>query len=111
VKGTKNNIGIDVETPKTTCTDKKCPFHGNLSVRGQIIEGTVEGTGMIQSAVVVRERRVRIPKYERYIKAKSSFHAHIPKCITVAKGDRVKIAECRKLSKTISYVVVGKVNQ
>ncbi len=107
---TKKNIGIDVEVPKTKCTDKKCPFHGNLSVRGQIIEGTVEGTGMIQSAVVVKERRVKIPKYERYIKARSRFHAHIPKCITISKGDRVKIAECRKLSKTISFVVIGKVS-
>lgn len=107
----KSNIGIDVTPPETKCEDKKCPFHGNLSVRGQVIEGTVSGTGMIQSAVVVRERRIKLPKYERYVKRMSRFHAHVPKCISVSKGDRVKIAECRKLSKTISYVVVERLSR
>jgi len=30
------NIGLDVEVPSTDCDDDKCPFHGNLFVRGRI---------------------------------------------------------------------------
>ena len=45
-------IGIDVKMPKRSCDDQFCPFHGTLSVRGQILEGTVVSDGM-QNAVVV----------------------------------------------------------
>ena len=33
------DIGIDVTPPEKECTDQNCPFHGKLSVRGQILEG------------------------------------------------------------------------
>ncbi len=105
------NIGISVAPPEAECTDAKCPFHGTLSVRGQVIEGTVESSAMKGSAVVTRERRRRIPKYERYETRFSKYHAHVPGCITVSKGDRVRIAECRKLAKTISFVIIEKVKQ
>ena len=35
------NIGIPVTAPKEECTDKHCPFHGSLSVRGKLFEGKV----------------------------------------------------------------------
>ena len=47
-------IGLDVPIPEGECQDKKCPFHSNLSVRGQVIEGEVISTSMIGSATVVR---------------------------------------------------------
>ncbi len=34
-------IGIDVTEPKNKCDDPNCPFHGDLPVRGQILEGIV----------------------------------------------------------------------
>ena len=41
------NIGIpNVEPPEKTCADKNCPFLGNLSVRGRILEGTVTSVKM-----------------------------------------------------------------
>ncbi len=33
-------------------------------------------------------------------------HAYLPTCMDVKEGDEVKIAECRPLSKTISFVVI-----
>jgi len=54
------------------------------------------------------ERMQVIPKYERYERRTSKLHAHNPPCIAARAGDRVKIMECRRLSKTKSFVVVQK---
>ena len=37
---------------------------------------------------------------------KVSFHAHVPGCIDVSSGDHVLTAECRPISKSVSYVVI-----
>ncbi|EQB71648.1 MAG: hypothetical protein AMDU1_APLC00020G0014 [Thermoplasmatales archaeon A-plasma] len=106
-----NNIGLDVVPPKEECHDRKCPFHGELKVRGQVITGIVESASMIKSATVVKEYKRYIKKFERKETKFSRYHAHVPDCIKLQPGDQVKIAECRKLGKTISFVVVEKVNQ
>jgi small subunit ribosomal protein S17 len=102
------NIGIDVKTPETECHDKNCPFHGSLSVRGQIIEGKVASDKMDKTVVVKRESHSYDKKYERYKKESSKYSAHLPECIKVSIGDKVKIMECRPLSKTVSFVVIEK---
>ena len=48
------DIGIDVKAPSATCEDSHCPFHGQLPVRGQIIDGVVVSIKMNGSAVVER---------------------------------------------------------
>ncbi len=48
------DIGIDVKAPSATCEDKHCPFHGQLPVRGQIIDGVIVSVKMNGSAVVER---------------------------------------------------------
>lgn len=105
------NIGLDVKTPDTECHDKKCPFHGEVKIRGQVILGEVESASMLHSAVITRDYKRPMRKYERKVSRSSKYHAHVPECISVKPGDMVKIAECRKLAKTISFVVVEKVNQ
>ena len=35
------DIGIDVKPPERECEDENCPFHGTLSVRGQLLRGKV----------------------------------------------------------------------
>ena len=102
------DIGIDVKVPDTTCTDKHCPFHGELSVRGQIIEGVVVSTKMDKTAVVERNYLKYQQKYERYEKRTSRYSAHNPPCLGVKTGDQVKIMECRPLSKSVSFVIVEK---
>ncbi len=101
-------IGIEVEEPKERCNDPNCPFHGHLKVRGVILRGKVVSTAMQKTVVVERERLHYVPKYERYEKRTSRYKAHLPPCIKVKKGDEVIIMECRPLSKTKHFVVVGK---
>lgn len=101
-----NDIGIDVTPPSITCDDKDCPFHGTLSVRGQIIIGIVVSDKMTKSAVVRREHLRYIPKYERYEKRSNRYVVHNPPCISAKTGDAVTIMECRPLSKLKSYVIV-----
>ena len=108
-KGKARNIGINVKPPKEECDDKNCPFHGNLSVRGQIITGEVASSKMQNSIRVKREYRQYVPKYERYEKRTSSYVAHCPPCLKIKPGDKVRIAECRPLSKTISFVTIEKI--
>ena len=57
-------------------------------------------------AVVAREYPHPVTKYKRYERSRSKMHAYIPECIDVREGSEVKIAECRRLSKTVSFVVV-----
>ncbi|HOU70904.1 MAG TPA: 30S ribosomal protein S17 [Methanothrix sp.] len=100
------DIGLDVAAPEKECSDPKCPFHGNLSVRGQVFNCTVVSDKMDQTVVVMRKFEKKATKYERFEKRQSKIHAHNPPCIQAKAGDRVKIAECRPLSRTKSYVVV-----
>ncbi len=105
-KSKKVNIGIDVNLPTKTCDDQWCPFHGQLSVRGQILDGTVVSDKMQNSAVVKREYQRTIEKYERLEKRSSKIMVHNPPCLEARVGDRVRIMECRPLSKNISFVVI-----
>jgi small subunit ribosomal protein S17 len=102
------DIGIDVELPKNECDDQFCPFHGSFPVRGQILEGIVVSDRMQRSVVVKREYMRLNKKYERLEKRSGKYLAHSPPCLETKTGDRVRIMECRPLSKTISYVVIEK---
>ena len=101
-----NNIGLNVSVPEKECDDVNCPFHGTLPVRGQVITGKVVSDKMQGSVVVARDYLHYVKKYKRYEKRSSKLHAHNPPCIGAKVGDSVKIAECRPLSKTKTFVVV-----
>ena len=100
------NIGIQVKTPKRTCTNKYCPFCGALSLRGKLMTGVVVSHKGKNMVVVEREYSKFVDKYKRYERSKSKIHAFISDCQDVADGNKVKIAECRPLSKTVSFAVV-----
>ncbi|MCK5038249.1 MAG: 30S ribosomal protein S17 [Thermoplasmata archaeon] len=105
------DIGVDVNLPTKTCDDKHCPFHGQLSVRGQILDGTIVSDKMQNSAVVKREYQRKIEKYERFEKRSSKVMVHNPPCLEAKVGDHVRIMECRPLSKNISYVVIDNLDR
>jgi small subunit ribosomal protein S17 len=105
------NIGIDVKAPTKTCTDKFCPFHGTLPVRGQILEGDVVSDKMQLTVVVKKEYLRKNRKYERLEKRSSKYLVHSPPCFETKMGDHVKIMECRPLSKQVSFVIIEKMNQ
>lgn len=97
---------MTLKKPDRECDDINCPFHGTLSIRGRMMEGVVVSDRMQKSVVVSIEYTRYYPKYERYARMNSRITAHNPPCIDAKRGDKVKIAECRPLSKTKSFVVV-----
>jgi small subunit ribosomal protein S17 len=102
------NIGIpNVEPPEKTCDDSQCPFHGDLSVRGRVMEGLVTSTRMYKTIVFQQDYLSLVKKYSRYERRRSKKLAHLPPCIDVKVGDTVKVVECRPLSKNVSSVVVA----
>lgn len=102
------NIGVPVKPPTNTCEDINCPFHGKLSVRGMVLTGVVFKKKMNKNVVVEREYTVYVKKFKRYLRRRSRISAHLPSCVNVEVGDRVKLMECRPLSKTVSFVVIEK---
>lgn len=100
------DIGIGVKPPESSCEDPNCPFHGTLSVRGQVMDCVVKSVKMDGTAVVERKYLKYQQKYERYEKRTNRFSVHVPACITLKAGDSVTIIECRPLAKTVSFVVV-----
>lgn len=108
---TTRDIGVDVRNPPTrTCDDVHCPFHGQLRVRGQMITGKVQTTGMQRSVTISREVRRYIPKFERYESRTSKIPAHLPACLDeeIVTGQEVTIMECRPISKTKKFVVIDR---
>lgn len=101
------NIGIKTEPPKESCEDNQCPWHGTLPVRGRVLDGKVVSAKAQKTIVIEREFFKFIPKYERYERRHSRIVAYKPDCIKVEKGDKVRIAECRPISKTKSFVVIS----
>ena len=101
-------VGMGIKPPKEKCSDVNCPFHGTLSVRGRVFEGVVVSDKMSRTVTVELVRMQVVPKYERYERRTSKLHAHNPPCIAVRVGEKVKVMECRRLSKTKAFVVVGK---
>ena len=104
------NIGLDVEVPSTDCDDDKCPFHGNLFVRGRIFTGRVISDKMRGTVVIRRDFLRYVKKYKRYERQHGKISAHNPPCLNVREGDLVRAAECRPLAKTVSFVVVEKLS-
>ena len=102
------NIGFEVIPPSKECSDKNCPFHGTVKVRGRIFTGKVIRSKSSKTIQIEFDRLFPLKKYERFEKRLTRIPAHNPECISAVLGDRVKIVECRPLSKTKSFVVIEK---
>lgn len=101
-------VGMGIKPPKEKCADANCPFHGTLAVRGRVFDGVVVSDKMSRTATIKVVHTRKLKKYERYERRTSKLHAHNPPCINAKAGDKVRIIECRRLSKTKSFVVVQK---
>ena len=101
-------IGLKVPAPKSKAEDddKKNPFNGTLSVRGKLFQGKVVKAKAKNTVVLQKELPTYFKKFKRYARGKNSIHAHVPSNIEVKEGDTVIAAECRPLSKSVSFVVV-----
>jgi len=72
-----------------------------MSTRGlkKQVQGVVKSAAMDKTISVVIQRRVRHPKYGKYLTKKSVFKAH-DENNEAKKGDRVELSSARPLSKT-----------
>ncbi|EYC29909.1 hypothetical protein Y032_0005g2327 [Ancylostoma ceylanicum] len=109
------NIGLGFKTPREasegTYIDKKCPWTGNCSIRGNILTGVVLKNKMTRTIVVRRDYLHFVKKYRRFEKRHKNVPAHCsPAFRDIAPGDLVTIGECRPLSKTVRFNVL-KVNK
>lgn len=64
------NVGLGFKTPKAAIdgsyVDKKCPFTGNVSIRGRILKGMVISNKMKRTVVIRRDYLQYIRKFRRY---------------------------------------------
>ncbi|CAI4224523.1 unnamed protein product [Auanema sp. JU1783] len=109
------NVGLGFKTPREaiegTYIDKKCPFTGNVGIRGHILTGVVLKNKMTRTIIVRRDYLHFIKKYRRFEKRHKNVPAHCSPCFRdIAPGDIVTIGECRPLSKTVRFNVL-KVNK
>mmetsp|Transcript_11472 Transcript_11472/g.17466 ORF Transcript_11472/g.17466 Transcript_11472/m.17466 type:complete len:164 (-) Transcript_11472:83-574(-) len=105
------SIGLGFKTPKSaiegTYVDKKCPFTGNVSIRGRILKGIVISNKMKRTIVIRRDYLQYVKKYRRFEKRHSNMSVHCSPCFTnVTEGDVVTVGQCRPLAKTVKFNVL-----
>ncbi|KAH7640315.1 ribosomal protein S11 [Dermatophagoides farinae] len=104
-------VGLGFRTPKDAIEgnyiDKKCPFTGDVSIRGRILRGVVIKMKMQRTIVIRRDFLHYIRKYNRFEKRHRNMSVHLSPCFRdVALGDVVTVGECRPLSKTVRFNVL-----
>ncbi|KAB5594233.1 hypothetical protein CTheo_2314 [Ceratobasidium theobromae] len=119
------DVGLGFKTPAEaingTYIDKKCPFTGDVSIRGRILTGRVVSTKMTRTIIIRRDYLHYIPKYNRYEKRHKNLAAHASPAFRIEIGDTVTvgkvqspgrkgrtdsilgIGQCRPLSKTVRF--------
>jgi len=102
------NIGLPVKEPKKKAIENESnnPFNGSLPIRGKLFEGIVINAKSKGTAVIQKESPIYFTKFKRFGRSKYKIHAHVPSNLNVQVGDYVVAAECRPLSKSVSFVVV-----
>jgi len=80
----------------------------SLRAHGRSFTGVVVSDKMQKTATIEWPRRKFIPKFERFLSARTRVKAHNPEEINAVNGDIVKIVECRPISKTKHFIIVEK---
>lgn len=106
------SIGMGYKTPSNAVAghyvDHKCPFTGNVSIRGNVFKGVVVSNKMTRTLVLRRDYLHYIKKYRRFEKRHHNIPAHVsPAFPNVHEGDIVTVGETRPLSKTVSFAVIA----
>ncbi|KAF6766053.1 ribosomal protein S17-domain-containing protein [Ephemerocybe angulata] len=103
------DVGLGFKTPSEAIFgtyNKKCPFTGEVSIRGRILTGKVISTKMNRTLIIRRDYLHYIPKYNRYEKRHKNLAAHVSPAFRVDVGDVVTVGQCRPLSKTVRFNVL-----
>ena len=102
------NIGLAVKKPtkKPLDNENNNPFAGSLTIHGKIFEGVVTKAKAKDTVVLERNAPIYFTKFRRYGRSKNKIHAHVPSNLDVHEGDTVIAAECRPISKSVSFVII-----
>ncbi len=102
------DIGLAVKKPtkKPLDNENNNPFAGSLTIHGKIFEGVVTKAKAKGTVVIERNTPIYFTKFRRYGRSKNKIHAHVPSNLSVREGDMVIAAECRPISKSVSFVIV-----
>ncbi|KAK2589229.1 hypothetical protein KPH14_002031 [Odynerus spinipes] len=101
------NVGLGFKTPREaiegTYIDKKCPFTGNVSIRGRILTGVVQKMKMQRTIVIRRDYLHYIRKYNRFEKRHRNMSVHLSPCFRdVEIGDFRKGQVPKKASRSFN---------
>lgn len=106
-------IGMNIEVPETAINtlyyDKKCPFTGDVKIRGRIFKGQVIKM-KAEKTIVIRIDYLHFDtKYKRFARRNSKISVHLSPCFLglVSVGDTVICGETRPLSKTKASAVIA----
>lgn len=72
----------------------------------RILQGVVVGDKANQTVTVLVERRIMHPLYKKFIKRAKKYHVH-DQDNHCKIGDKVRIEECRPISKSKSWRIIG----
>jgi len=72
----------------------------------RVLQGTVVSAACDKTISVLVERTYRHPLYKKTVKRSAKYAAHDEKNLCKV-GDQARIEECRPISKSKSWVVVG----
>ena len=102
------NIGLPVKVKEKDVSEneKNNPFNGSLAIRGKLFEGTVINAKAKGTVVIQKESPIYFSKFKRFGRSKNKIRAHVPSNLNIQEGDFVIAAECRPISKSVSFVVV-----
>ena len=85
------SIGLGFKTPKEAIegsyVDKKCPFTGNVSIRGRILKAMVISTKMKRTVVIRRDYLQYVSKYRRFEKRHKNVSVHCSPCFLNVSDD------------------------
>ena len=87
------------------CQDKHCPMHNGMKTRGRVLVGKVASI-YGQTAIIEWQRSYYLQKYERSESRRSRIKVHIPGCVNVNTGNKIKVMETRPISKTKHFVYI-----
>ncbi|CAE7820405.1 rps11 [Symbiodinium sp. CCMP2456] len=103
-------IGLGFATPKEAISgnfvDKKCPFTGNVSIRGAILKGMCISTKMKRTIIIRRNYLHYIKKFNRFEKRHSNLAVHCSPAFEPKEGDIITAGQCRPLAKTVRFNVI-----
>merc|ERR1712010_285767 len=101
------SVGLGIKTPRTaiegTYVDKKCPWTGNVTVRGKMLTGVIKTTKMKNTVIIRKDYLHYIKKYQRFEKRHKNTPVHVSPAFRVKPGDEILCGQCRPLSKTVRF--------